>query len=204
MTDNVVTKPEYKLRIRESMLMFTLKVDHEIELQLLQPQDSLKLYQLVEENREHFRTWLPWVDNVTSPFHFDTLIPYWLHQFAENNGFNTGILYSGTLVGSIGLHQIDWQNKLTSIGYFLAKKAEGRGIMTRSVQGLLRHAFNELHLNRVEIRCGENNRKSRAIPERLGFIIEGKIRDGEQLSSYFHDLIIYSMLARDWRRISLT
>lgn len=180
--------------------MFTLKVDQEIELTLFQLHDSPRLYQLVEGNREHLREWLPWVDHMTTPFHYDTIIPIWLRQFADNNGFNTGIIYNGVLVGSIGLQQIDWYNRNTSIGYFLAKGMEGNGIMTRAVQALLNYIFNELELNRVEIRCGEKNKKSRAIPERLGFVYEGKIREGELLFGRYQDIAIYSMLSRDWNR----
>lgn len=179
--------------------MFILKVDNEIELQLFQLQDSLSLFQLVEMNRDHLHEWLPWVEQMTSPFHFESIIPVWLTQFAENNGFNAGILYNGVLVGSIGLQQVDWYNRTASIGYFLSKTAEGHGIMTRTVQAVLNYAFFRLGLNRIEIRCGDKNKKSRAIPERLGFVPEGKIRDGEQLHGRFHDLIIYSMLARDWQ-----
>jgi ribosomal-protein-serine acetyltransferase len=89
---------------------------------------------------------------------------------------------------------------MTSIGYYLSKNAEGHGIITRSVQSLLNYAFFQLGLNRVEIRCGVKNIKSRAIPERLGFVKEGINRDGEQLYGRYHDLFIYSMLARDWNR----
>ncbi|MDR7001272.1 GNAT family protein [Neobacillus niacini] len=178
--------------------MFTLKVDHDIEIQLFQSHHSLKLFQLVEENREHLREWLPWVDSMTSSFQFEQIIPIWLQQFAENNGLYAGILYKGELVGSIGLQQIDWHNRFTSIGYYLAKNAEGYGIITRSVRAMLNYAFFQLGLNRVEIRCGIKNTKSRAIPERLGFVKEGIIRDGEQLYGRFHDLFIYSKLAREW------
>jgi len=179
--------------------MFTLKVDHEIELQLFQRHHALKLFQLVEENREHLRRWLPWIDSMTTLFQFDTIIPVWLNQFAENSAYNLGILYKGELVGSIGLHQIDWYNSTASIGYYLAKDAEGHGIITRSVQGLMHYAFYHLGLNRIEIRCGVANYKSRAIPERLGFQKEGIMRDGEHLNGYFHDIIVYSMLQREWK-----
>jgi ribosomal-protein-serine acetyltransferase len=180
--------------------MFTLKVDDEIELQLFQPHHALKLFQLVEENRDHLREWLPWVDSMTTPFQFESLIPYWLTQFAENNGCNTGIVYKGELVGSIALQQMDWHNGITSIGYYLSKRAEGHGIMTRCVHALLNYCFFQLGLNRVEIKCGEKNVKSRSIPERLGFVKEGKLRDGEQLYGRFHDIIVYSMLSREWKR----
>lgn len=182
--------------------MFTLKVDQNIKLRLFQTQDSPKLYQLINENRNHLRKWIPWVDNVTTPYLCDSIILIWQQQFAEKSAINLGIFYNDELVGSIGLHQIDWHNKFASIGYFLAKKAEGRGIITRTVRSTLHYAFMDLGLNRVEIRCGLNNKKSRAIPERLGFVIEGRIREGENLSGYFQDLVLYSMLARDWLKTS--
>ncbi|PLR90077.1 GNAT family N-acetyltransferase [Bacillus sp. T33-2] len=179
--------------------MFTLKVDHEIELQLFQLHHAQELYWLVDTNRHYLRQWLPWVDSMTSPTDYHTIIPMWLKQFADNDGFNTGIRYNGVLVGSIGFHQLDWRNSQTSIGYYLGAGAQGKGIMTRSVSALLNYAFFELGLNRVEIRCGAGNKKSRAIPERLGFSYEGTIRDGERLYGHFHDLIVYGMLAREWR-----
>ncbi|WP_042356574.1 GNAT family N-acetyltransferase [Bacillus rubiinfantis] len=178
--------------------MFTLKVDHDIELQIIQRHHALKLFQVIEENRSHLRKWLPWVDNVKTPFDLETIIPIWLNQFAENTACNLGIIYKGELVGSIGLHQIDWFNRTASIGYYLAKKAEGHGVITRSVIALLNYAFFDIGLNRIEIRCGVNNKKSRAIPERLSFIAEGTVREGEYLNGHYHDIIIYSKLAREW------
>lgn len=181
--------------------MLKLKVDHEIELRLFKSKDSQKLFQLVEENRDHLREWLPWVEHIITTIDSQSLITLWKRQFSENTGCNLGIFFRGELVGSIGLHQIDWFNKFTNVGYFLAKKAEGHGIMIRTVKAILNYTFSYLGLNRVEIRCGVNNLKSRAIPERLGFVLEGKIRDGEHLLGHYHDLFLYSMLARDWPQI---
>ena len=180
--------------------MFTLKVDQEIELQLFQLHDAKELYHLVDSNRHYLREWLPWVDNMTSPIQYQTIIPMWLKQFADNQGFNSGIRYNGILVGSIGFHHIDWNNKQTSIGYYLGQGFAGKGIMTRSVQALVNYAFFELQLNRIEIRCGVANNKSRAIPERLGFMQEGIVREAEFLNNHFHDLALYGMLAKDWKK----
>ena len=52
-------------------------------------------------------------------------------------------------------------------------------------------------LNRIYIHCAVGNKKSRAIPERLGFIQEGRLQDGECLYGVFHDLIIYGMVKRN-------
>jgi ribosomal-protein-serine acetyltransferase len=178
--------------------MFTLQVDHEIELRLLQIHDSSHLFQLVDQNREHLRKWLPWVDSITSPIQYDSIIPTWLNQYSNNNGFQAGIRYHNKLVGGIGLHSIDWYNKQTTIGYYLAAGYEGKGIMIRTVTALLHYIFTHLHLHRVEIRCGKQNKKSRAIPERLGFKKEGLIRDGEFLYDHYHNLVVYGMLSHEW------
>ncbi len=180
--------------------MFSLKVDQEIELQLFQLQHAQELFEVVDLNRDHLRRWLPWVDGMTSPLQYHSIIPMWLKQFADNNGVHTGIRFRGQLVGTIGFHHMDWTNSQTSMGYFLSKNAQGYGIMTKSAVALINYAFYELGLNRIEIRCGEHNLKSRAIPERLGFTMEGMIRDGERIHRTFHNLIVYSMLSHEWSK----
>ncbi|MFP3338955.1 GNAT family protein, partial [Micrococcus sp. SIMBA_131] len=86
-----------------------------------------------------------------------------------------------------------------SIGYWLAENFQGNGIMTAAVKGIIDQAFHEYGLNRVEIQCGIENKKSRAIPERIGFKQEGVVRDAEYLYGHFHDTILYSRLSREWK-----
>jgi ribosomal-protein-serine acetyltransferase len=50
----------------------------------------------------------------------------------------------------------------------------------------------------VEVRAAPGNRRSRAIPERLGFRQEGILRDAEWLYDHYVDLVVYAMLADDW------
>lgn len=130
---------------------------------------------------------------------FEPIIPIWIRNYADNNGFDAGIRYNGKLVGMIGLHYIDWKNSATSIGYFLSEEAQGKGIITRAVSSLLEYLFETLKLNRVEIQVAVNNQKSIAIPERLGFFREGTKRDGQWLYDHYEDIVTNSMLARDWR-----
>ncbi|MDV6378316.1 GNAT family protein [Sporosarcina sp. GW1-11] len=180
--------------------MFVHQVSAEISLKLMQQKDAKELYHLVDQSREHLRQWLPWVDSMTSVETYGPIITAWLQQFAEEDGFQAGIVFNGELVGIAGFHSVDYTNKQTSIGYWLAECYQGNGIMTAVVKALVDLAFNQYGLHRVEIKCGVDNEKSRAVPKRLGFIEEGVIRDGEFLYDHFHDLVIYSMLEEDWKK----
>ncbi|MBA4493166.1 GNAT family N-acetyltransferase [Paenactinomyces guangxiensis] len=179
--------------------MFKVRIDDEISLMLLQEKDAGKIFKVVDSCRNYLREWLPWVDDMKSEEDYLPVIKMWLKQFAENEGFQAAILYKNEIVGMIGFHHIDWRNSNTSIGYWLAEKFQGKGIMTRACKEMVRIAFEEYQLNRVEIRCGEKNEKSRAIPERLGFRQEGIIRDGENLYGHFHNSLVYGLTRKDIR-----
>ncbi|HWJ04141.1 MAG TPA: GNAT family protein, partial [Verrucomicrobiae bacterium] len=98
----------------------------------------------------------------------------------------------------IGLHYLDFNNRKTSLGYWLGEAFQDKGLMTASVRTLTKYCFTELNLNRVEIRAAVENIKSRAVPERLGFNQEGIIREAEWLGDRFVDHVVYGMLKRNW------
>lgn len=178
--------------------MFTLKVNEKVSLKLLEQVDAKELFALVDESRNYLREWLPWVDNMKQESDYAPVIEMWLKQFSSHDGFQAGILYKGELAGMAGFHSIDWPNRLTSIGYWLGEKYQGHGIMTAAVKALIDLAFSEYRLNRVEIKCGVENEKSKSIPERIGFKQEGIIRDAEYLYDHFHDCALFSILSREW------
>ncbi|WP_313892431.1 GNAT family protein [Psychrobacillus sp.] len=184
--------------------MFSFKVNNQIEIELLQQQHKDELYNLVDTNREYLRKWLLWVDKRKSAEDFAPIIPIWINNYANNNGFDAGIRYNGNLVGMIGLHFIDWKNKSTSIGYFLSEEAQGKGIITSSVQVVIDYLFEEMDLHRIEIQVAANNLKSSAIPRRLGFVQEGIKRDGQWLYDHYEDLLTFSLLKSDWKKRNST
>ena len=63
---------------------------------------------------------------------------------------------------------------------------------------MITYAFDVYGLNKVEIHCATENRRSCAIPERLGFKQEGVLRQGEWLYDHFVDLAVYGLLASEW------
>ena len=179
--------------------MFNHEVNDHTYLRLLELRDSGTIFALVNESRDHLREWLPFVDRTRTVQEIEDFIRSGLQRFAAGNGAELGIWHSGELVGVLGLHYIDWPNRSTSLGYWLAEGFQGRGIMTQACRALIDVLFSDYELNRVEIEVAPENLRSRAIPERLGFQNEGCRRQVERLDQQYLDHIIYGLLARDWK-----
>jgi len=180
--------------------MFKHIIDNDIELRLLENNHAEEMFKSTDLCRTHLREWLPWVDSTKTADDTRSFIEMTKKQFADGNGFQAGIWYRGKFSGTIGYHSINWSNKSVSIGYWLDERYVGKGIMTKACESFIDYAFNDFKLNRVEIRCAENNFKSRAIPQRLGFTKEGLIRDSEWLYDHYVDHIVYGMLAIEWKK----
>ena len=179
--------------------MFRMPVDDGLDLVLLEHRHASMLFSLIEENRAHLRKWLPWVDANRTLNDSLGWIQFQLDQFAKGMSLNAGVFSHGALVGICGYHSIDWANRRTAIGYWLAADRQGKGLMSRAVRALTTHAFVSLQLNRLEIRAAMENKRSRAIPEKLGYKFEGQCRQAEWLNGRFVDHAVYSMLASEWK-----
>lgn len=157
-----------------------------------------ELHALIEANRAHLARWLPWASDQSRD---DTLafLRAAREQAAKHDGFGAAIFKNDRIVGVVGFRGVDRQHRSTSIGYWLAKDAEGHGTMTRAVGAMVDWAFNVWKLNRVEIRAVVANRGSRAVIERLGFRYEGTARQAFHLADGYHDEAVYALLAGQWR-----
>jgi len=159
--------------------------------------DSKELHVLIEANRESLRRWLSWAATQTLE---DThgFIRRTEAQPAANDGFQVAIVCGEEIAGVIGYIGVDWQHRSTALGYWLDERHRGKGTMTAAVRALTDHALSVWELNRVEIRVAVENRRSRAIPERLGFRQEGTRRQAELVDGRYLDSVVYAMLAADW------
>lgn len=178
--------------------MFEKRIDDEVSLVLLEEHHAAELFAMIDANRAYLRRWLPWLDANTAPGHTAAFIRASLRQLGERDGMACGISVRGRLAGVIGLHRIDWPNRRTSLGYWIAEADEGKGYVTRAAAEVLEYVFEELGLNHVEIACAPGNTRSCAIPERLGFVREGVLRQREWLYDRFVDHVVYGLTAAEW------
>jgi ribosomal-protein-serine acetyltransferase len=169
-----------------------------VVLKLLRRRHARGLYVLTDRNRERLRPWLPWVDRVHGIAGTLNFIEQGLGQANNSAGFQSGIWVDGDLSGVVGTHRIDWENRSTGLGYWIDGAQEGRGIVTRCVATVLDYLFITLSLHRVEIRAATDNQRSRAVPERLGFRLEGVLRQDHRVGDVWQDLAVYGLLRSEW------
>ena len=174
--------------------MFRCEVRPGVELRILEERDAEEAFAAVDANREHLRQWLPWVDATPDPAPAREFIRKSLEQFARNEGFSAGIRVHGAFAGSVGFLPINWLHRKSEIGYWLTKEHQGQGIMTDCARLVVRHAFEELKLHRVEIRCVAGNLRSAAVANRLGFQKAGTLRHAYLLHGEFHDLHVFGQV----------
>jgi ribosomal-protein-serine acetyltransferase len=168
-------------------------------LRVLEEADAEELYGLVESNRAYLAEWLPWAGGQTLGGTLD-FIRKTRQQLEKDEGLQMVIVLNGQIAGVVGFVERKREANSAGLGYWLAEAHQGRGLMTRAVSALTDHAFDKWDLNRVEIQAGTGNRKSRAVPERLGFQQEGVLRDYERVGDRYIDIVVYSLLARERQR----
>ncbi|MFD1019867.1 GNAT family N-acetyltransferase [Thalassobacillus hwangdonensis] len=180
--------------------MFLHTIDEELALKLPELKDAEKVFELTDVSRKYLREWLPWVDGTTTIEDTKGFLEGTRKGFLEERSLTTLILYKGEIVGTAGFNELNRANDTAYIGYWLGEGYQGKGIMTRVVCALVDYAFTELDMNKVDIRAAEGNAKSRAIPERLGFTFEGRIRQAERLYGNYVDHMVYGILESEWNQ----
>jgi ribosomal-protein-serine acetyltransferase len=175
-----------------------LALDAERAVRQLAADDLDELYALQTANQARLAPWMPWAQALdreqTAAF-----LAQAEQQAARDDGVQCAITHSGRMVGVIGVHYVNRIHLATSVGYWLAAEAQGRGTMTLAVCALVDHAFEAWGMHRVELRAAVANTRSRAVAERLGFVHEGVLRQAERFCDRYADLDVFSVLAPEWQ-----
>ncbi|MFO1395432.1 MAG: GNAT family protein [Burkholderiales bacterium] len=104
------------------------------------------------------------------------------------------------LVGSCTLFHFAPQSRRAEVGYALARRLWGQGIMRDALGTLVAHAFTALDCHRLEADIDPANAASARLLEALGFVREGHLRERWIVGDTISDSYLYGLLRHDWRR----
>jgi ribosomal-protein-serine acetyltransferase len=175
-----------------------VKVDKELYLRKISFNDADEIYALIDANRDYLSKWLPFVEMTKSVKNTMAFIDEVQKSYMHEMVFT--IAYQGKIAGLIGFKDIDRSNRKFEIGYWITSENEGKGLVTRCCRMCIKLAFDNMKMNRVQIKCAVDNVRSVNIPKRLNFQYEGIERAGEMHDGRFIDLEVYSLLKKDWEK----
>lgn len=179
--------------------MKIIRVTENIILKQIELSDANDIFKTIDNQREYLGKWLPFVEYTNDVGYTKKFIQTTLDTPAENREYTFVIHYNGEFAGIIGFKSTEKQNKKTEIGYWLSEPFQKKGIVTMSVKALMHFAYNDLDINRIQIKCATGNIPSKNIPLKLGFKLEGIERQGELLTGgLFADIETYSILKHEF------
>jgi RimJ/RimL family protein N-acetyltransferase len=133
----------------------------------------------------------------------ETFISHWIGRYERGweDGSRAGFAIRGvddrTYLGFAAIVHLDLENRQGEIGYMLAREARGRGAAAAAVELLTRWGFDELGLERLELRIDDANEPSKRVAERAGYRFEGVLRSLAFKEGLRTDTGIWSRLPGD-------
>ena len=179
-------------------MLFTHKIDDELSLTLMQPAIAEQLFAIISTEQDYLNKWLSWPANQTNVKIAKGDYRDMLLGFADQKSLVCAIIYKGELCGVCGFNKINPSLKTALIGYWLSEKFQGKGVITRTVQYFIRHAFEDMALDKVEIAHAVGNIPSQKVIENVGFIKEGVVKNAENVHGKIVDHVIYGIMKSDW------
>lgn len=119
--------------------------------------------------------------------------------FADGAGVRWAIAgkEDGMVLGTCGFHNLKPEHFRAEMGYEMGKEYWGRGLMAEALTAILRYGFEAMDFNRVEAFVNAGNTRSLRILEKLGFRLDGTLREYELARSRFVDQHCLSLLRKD-------
>ena len=173
-------------------------------LRAFRDDDAVALWDAVDSSRQLLKRWMPWVDEHSSLEFSREYVRRMQAKWTLREDLPMGIWRSadGHLLGACGLHRIDWSVPAMESGYWLRPDAEGHGYATEAVRLLVRFAFDQLHAERLEIRCDAQNGRSAALPKRLNFVHEATLRCARRnVDLELGDTMVFALTRNDFETL---
>jgi RimJ/RimL family protein N-acetyltransferase len=162
--------------------------------------DAAALHAMIEVSRAHLQRWLPGFERARMLNDVRASIRRGQAQWLLRESFSMGLfLREGELLGDLRLRPTDWRIPAFDIAYWLRPDAQGHGFVAEAVRLLTSLAFERLQAQRVAISCDPRNARSANVAQRLGYVLEGRLRnsaigpDGQPC-----DLLLFALTAEDY------
>lgn len=160
------------------------------------PAHAPEILAAVESSQRELAVWMPWArePRLDSTLDWATRAE---RSIAEGVEASFTLRLDGEVAGHVSLMRKAPMQDYAEIGYWLRSDLAGKGLMTEAAGAVVRYGFEELSLNRIELRAAVANLASIRVAEKLGFQREGVLRGNCLGPGGTSDAYMYGLLATD-------
>jgi ribosomal-protein-serine acetyltransferase len=162
--------------------------------------DAHAVWEAIDESRSSLERWVPDIGCRRTPDDVRVGLTPLVTSPGNRVVYAVCERSTGQILGEVGLYDVDWENRVGEVGYWLRQTSRGSGYMAEALQMLTDHATRGLGLRRIEAHIAPENTLSARVVEKQGFRIDGHRaaapeRDGDTSSILIYAIETASLLA---------
>jgi RimJ/RimL family protein N-acetyltransferase len=157
--------------------------------------DALAVWGAIAESRASLARWTPDIGRRSSVAD----VQAGLEQLEQAHARGERLVYGlwrredDAFLGEIGLHDIDWDRRVASVGYWLRASARGQGLIDEALEVLQTHASRTLGLWHLEAHIAAENAASRRVVMRHGYALKRARSADAQWDGEASSVLIYGL-----------
>jgi len=179
--------------------MLEMNLKDKIKIKILEMRQSQEMYDFVMENREFFINWIPFVSKIHSIDDIKALIKKSLEKYIQGLGLFYSLWDNDKMVGFVLVREIDKEAKWAEIGYMIDEQYTGKGIIKAYSIKMINYLFDSLKMDKITICCDEQNESSKALAIKLGFTLEGNLRNHIVINDSIRNMYCYGLLKEEYK-----
>lgn len=170
-----------------------------VGIRRFQPDDIPNLFLATRESMAELQQWMAWCRAGYSLDDSLDFVSACDEEWRADRKYSFAIYdrRNGALVGSVGLSEVNRVHLFANVGYWVRSSCTGQGVASAGLLLAARFAFEELHLNRLELIIALGNHASMRVAEKVGAHQEGVLRNRLVLNGRPVSAVMYSLVARD-------
>ena len=174
------------------------RVDGEgVYLRAPEPRDYQEWSEIREKSRKFLTPWEPtWAGDELSRGSYRYKLRRYAEDARDDKAYALFVFREddGALLGGITLSNVRrGVAQSASLGYWAGEMHAGKGYITAAVRAIVRYAFDDLDLHRIEAACQPENMASRRVLEKAGFTHEGQARAYLKINGKWRDHLLFGI-----------
>jgi ribosomal-protein-alanine N-acetyltransferase len=161
---------------------------------------SSEMFDALDASREHMDRWQNF-SHWTSVGHVRTGIEASVKQWSAGTDTRFAVVrkVDGRFLGSVSLEEVNRMHSSASLAYWIRADAVNQRYTTEAARAVVSWAFDAVGVHRLRAIVAVGNEASVRVVKRLGFSLEGTMREAERVGARWHDAFLFGLLGADAR-----